>query len=163
MRKPSLFPTLWILAALSASVPAFADFHAGLEAYQKGDFVGAAKEWRPLAEGGDPVAQYNLGLLYLDGHGVPQSTEEAANWFRRAAEQDYTEAQHNLGAMYASGQGVKKDYVQAYKWLNICAAKGNAGCIAQRDLIAKKLKAGQVAEGQRLATDFTPRKENDKQ
>ena len=43
------------------------------------------------------------------------------------------------------------------------AAKGNSGCITQRDLIAKKLKAGQLAEGQRLATDFTPHKENEKQ
>jgi len=189
MRKLSLFPTLprnsretecagevlarsavfaapfalLVLAAMVAAFPAFADFHTGLDAYQKGDFVGAAKEWRPLAEQGDPEAQFNLGLLYLDGHGVPQSSVEAANWFRRAAEQDYAAAQHNLGAMYGSGQGVKRDFVQAYKWLNICAAKGNSGCVTQRDLIAKKLKAGQVAEGQRLATDFKPQKEGDKQ
>jgi hypothetical protein len=162
MRKRSLLLTFLALATL-ASMPAMADFKAGLDAYKKGDYVSAAKEWRPLADGGDPIAQYNLALLYLDGHGVPQSTEEAANWFRRAAEQDYTEAQHNLGAMYGSGQGVKRDYVQAYKWLNICAAKGNTGCVTQRDLIAKKLKSGQLAEGQRLATDFTPRKENEKQ
>jgi len=163
MRKSSLFPALFTFAALLSSLPAFADFRTGLDAYQKGDFVGAAKEWRPLAEQGDPEAQFNLGLLYLDGHGVPQSSAEAANWFRRAAEQDYAAAQHNLGAMYGSGQGVKRDYVQAYKWLNICAAKGNSGCATQRDLIAKKLKAGQVAEGQRLATDFKPQKEGDKQ
>jgi TPR repeat protein len=159
MRRLSLFPTLLTLAALTA----FADFQTGLDAYQKGDYVGAAKEWRPLAEQGDPVAQFNLGLLYLDGHGVPQSYLEAANWFRRAAEQDYTQAQHNLGAMYGSGQGVKRDLVQAYKWLNICAAKGNTGCVAQRDLIAKKLKPGQLADGQRLATDFKPQKETEKQ
>ncbi len=163
MRRLSLFPTLLMLAAVVAAVPAFADFQAGLDAYQKGDYVGAAKEWRPLAEQGDATAQFNLGLLYLDGHGVPQSPAEAANWFRRAAEQDYTQAQHNLGAMYGSGQGVKRDYVQAYKWLNICAAKGNGGCVAQRDLLAKKLKPGQVAEGQRLATDFKPQKEAEKQ
>ena len=168
MRKPSLCPTRLMLTALMlsgvvVSVPAFADFQAGLDAYQKGDFVGAVKEWRPLADGGDAVAQYNLGLLYLDGHGVPQSPMEASNWFRRAAEQDYTAAQHNLGAMYASGQGVKKDFVQAYKWLNICAAKGNTGCVSQRDLIAKKLKAGQIAEGQRLATEFKPQPEAAKQ
>ena len=94
---------------------------------------------------------------------MPQSPAEAANWFRRAAEQDYVQAQHNLGAMYGTGQGVKRDYVQAYKWLNICAAKGNAGCVTQRDLIAKKLKPAQVAEGQRLATDFKPQKESEKQ
>jgi hypothetical protein len=163
MRKPCLFPALFALATLIAAPSAFADFQTGLEAYQKGDYVGAAKEWRPLAEQGDPVAQFNLGLLYLDGHGVPQSPVEAANWFRRAAEQDYTQAQHNLGAMYGSGQGVKRDLVQAYKWLNICAAKGNSGCVAQRDMIAKKLKPGQVAEGQRLATDFKPQKEAEKQ
>jgi TPR repeat protein len=163
MRKPSLFPTLLASIVLIATVPAFADFQTGLDAYQKGDYVGAAKEWRPLAEEGSAVAQYNLGLLYLDGHGVPQSTVEAANWFRRAAEQDYTQAQHNLGAMYGSGQGVKRDFVQAYKWLNLCAAKGNAGCVTQRDLITKKLKPAQVTEGQRLATDFKPQKESEKQ
>jgi uncharacterized protein len=148
-------------ALLLASVlPAWADFHAGLEAYKKGDYVTAAKEWRPLADAGDPIAQYNLGLLYVDGHGVPQSSAEAAKWFHRAAEQDYGLAQHNLGAMYGSGEGVKRDYVQAYKWLNICAAKGDAGCVAQRDLIAKKLKRAQIAQAQQLSTEFTPRKES---
>jgi TPR repeat protein len=163
MPKSPLLPTLLTFTALLAAVPALADFQAGLDAYQKGDYVEAAKQWRPLAEQGDAVAQYNLGLLFIDGHGVPQNPAEAANWFRRAAEQDYTAAQHNLGAMYGSGQGVKRDLVQAYKWLNICAAKGNAGCIAQRDLIAKKLKPTQVAEAQRLATDFKPQKEGVKQ
>ena len=163
MPRTLLFPALLTCAALFTAAPAWPDFLAGLEAYQKGDYVGAAKEWRSLADDGDPVAQYNLGLLYLDGHGVPQSVAEAANWFRRAAEQDYTQAQHNLGAMYGSGLGVKRDYIQAYKWLNICAAKGNTGCVTQRDLIAHKLKPAQVAEGQRLATDFKPQKETAKQ
>jgi uncharacterized protein len=163
MRKPPLFPALLVLPLLIAALPASADFHAGLDAFQKGDYVEAAKQWHPLADDGDPVAQYNLGLLYLDGKGVPQSPTEAANWFRRAAEQDYTEAQHNLGAMYGSGQGVKRDYIQAYKWLNICAAKGNLGCMTQRDLIAKKLKSGQLTEAQRLATEFKPQKEGEKQ
>jgi hypothetical protein len=149
--------------AFIAAIPTLADFQAGVDAFQKGDYATAAKEWRPLAEGGDPIAQFNLGLLYLDGHGVPQSPAEAASWFRRAAEQDYVPAQHNLGAMYGTGQGVKRDLIQAYKWLNICAAKGNSGCVTQRDLLAKKLKAGQIAEAQRLATQFQPQPETAKQ
>jgi len=160
MRYRSLGLTLLLLAA---ALPALADFQAGLDAYNKGDYVTAAKEWRPLAEEGSAVAQFNLALLYLDGHGVPQSDAEAANWFRRAAEQDYAQAQHNLGAMYGKGQGVKRDLVQAYKWLNICAAKGNSGCVTQRDLIAKKLKPGQIADAQRLATQFQPQQETSKQ
>jgi TPR repeat protein len=163
MRKLSLFPTLFTFAALILTVPALADFQTGLDAYKKGDYVGAAKEWRPLAEDGSAAAQLNIGLLYLDGHGVPLDYGEAAMWLRRSAEQDNTEAQHELGALYGSGKGVKRDYVQAYKWMNICAAKGNGGCIAQRDLIAKKLKAAQLADGQRLATEFKPQKEAQKQ
>jgi TPR repeat protein len=152
-----------IAAAALVAMPLLADFKAGLDAYQKGDYATAAKEWRTLADEGEPEAQFNLGLLYLDGHGVPQNPAEAVSWFRRAAEQDYVPAQHNLGAMYGAGNGVKRDYVQAYKWLNICAAKGNAGCLTQRDLIAKKLKAGQIAEAQRLATAFKPQSESAKQ
>ena len=159
MRSRSRFMRLLLFAA---ALPALADFQAGLDAFQKGDYATAAKEWRPLAEDGDPGSQFNLGLLYLDGHGVPQSFTDAANWFRRAAEQDYVPAQHNLGAMYGTGQGVKRDYVQAYKWLNICAAKSNAGCVTQRDLLTRKLKPGQVLEAQRLATEFQPRKEGAK-
>ena len=118
MGDRSRFLTLLLLVA---ALPVLADFQAGLDAFQKGDYATAVKEWRPLAEDGDPGSQFNLALLYLDGHGVPQSYAEAVNWFRRAAEQDYAAAQHNLGAMYGTGQGVKRDYIQAYKWLNICA------------------------------------------
>jgi len=152
----------WFLGGLLAvaAFPAWADFAAGLAAYQKGDYTKAYNEWRPEADQGDAFAQYNLGLLYIDGHGVPQDYVEAAKWFRRAAEQGNTEAQHNLGAMYGSGQGVRRDYVQAYKWLNVCAGKGNTGCISQRDQIAKKLKSGQLTQAQKLATDFAPKKES---
>ena len=150
-----------VLSLLVASGALAFDFAAGLTAYQQGDFVTAAKEWRQLADQGDSSAQFNLGLLYYDGKGVPQDYTEAANWFRRAAEQDYEKAEHNLGAMYGSGKGVKRDYIQAYKWLNICAGKGDSGCASQRDLIAKKLKPGQVSQAQRLSTEFTPKKEGE--
>lgn len=163
MRKLSLIQAWLTTALLIAALPALADFQAGLDAYQKGDYVGAAKEWRPLADEGSAAAQLNMGLLYLDGHGVPQDNAEAVMWFRRAAEQDNTEAQHELGALYGAGRGVKRDYVQAYKWMNLCAAKGNAGCATQRDLIAKKLKPAQIAEAQHLSTEFKPQKEAEKQ
>lgn len=148
-----------VLLTLAVAIPALADFATGLAAYKKGDYAAAYKEWRPIAESGDAATQFNVGLLYLDGHGVPQDYAEAAKWFRRAAEQGYTEAQHNLGAMYGSGQGVRKDFVEAYKWLNICAAKGNTGCSAQRELVSKKLKRAQLEEAQRLSSEFSPRPE----
>lgn len=134
------------------------DFGTGLSAYQKGDYATAIKEWRPMAEQGDAAAQFNLGLLYYDGLGVPQDYAQAADWFLRSAEQDYGKAQLNLGALYGIGKGVKRDYVQAYKWLNLCAAKGDSKCVAQRDLVAKKLNASKLATAQRLSAEFAPKK-----
>ena len=149
--------SLWILAVASVfSLPTLADFASGLAAYQQGDYAAAYHEWLPLAEKGSADAQFNLGLMYVDGKGVPQDYTQAANWFLRAAEQGQVEAQHNLGALYGVGRGVKRDYVQAYKWLNICAAGGNKGCAAQRDLVAKKLSAGKLSEAQRLSSAWSP-------
>lgn len=153
----------WFVAVLSCiAVCAAADFNSGLTAYNKGDFTTAAKEWRPLAEQGVAAAQFNLGLMYYDGHGVPLDFAQAADWFTKAAEQDYGKAQYDLGAMYGIGKGVKRDYVQAYKWLNLCAAKGDARCAEQRDLVAKKLKGSQLTAAQRMSSEFTPKKEPEK-
>ena len=42
-----------------------------------------------LAEQGDASAQYNLGVTYRTGEGVPQDSAEAVRWYRLAAEQGY--------------------------------------------------------------------------
>jgi len=148
---------LFLLFAICLTSSA-ADFAAGVEAYQKGDYATALKEWQPLADQGGSAAQFNLGLLYYDGKGVPQDFGQAAVWFERSAEKDYPKAQRNLGEMYASGQGIKRDYVQAYKWLNICAARGDETCASHRDEVARKLKASKLAEAQRLSSEWRPKK-----
>ena len=158
MRSLACFLALTSFVAISTA----ADFNSGLTAYNKGDYTTAAKEWRPLAEQGVAAAQFNLGLMYYDGHGVPLDFAQAAEWFTKAAEQDYGKAQYDLGAMYGIGKGVKRDYMQAYKWLNLCAAKGDARCAEQRDLVAKKLKGSQLTAAQRMSSEFTPRKESEK-
>ena len=78
------------------------------------------------------MAQYNLGACYYDGHGVPQSYAEAAEWFRKAAEQGYAEAQHDLGACYYNGHGVPQSYSEAIKWFRKAARQGYA--VAQQVL-----------------------------
>ncbi len=154
----SLTSTL-TLASFLVLTAAASDFNTGLRAYEKKDYTAAANEWRPLAEKGDAPSQFNLGLLYVDGLGVPQDYSQAVNWFERSAQQDYAKAQLNLGALYATGKGIKRDYVQAYKWLNICAAKGDQKCVAQRDLVGQKLKPKQIATAQHLASEFKPKQE----
>ena len=45
---------------------------------------------------------------YWYGRGVPQDYVQAADWYRKAAEQDAAEAQYRLGQMLAIGQGMGK-------------------------------------------------------
>ncbi len=127
-----------------------------MAAYEKHDYATAVKEWRPLAEAGDAPTQFNLGLMYLDGVGVPQNSEQAIEWFRRSADRGYTRAQYNLGSLYAVGRGVRRDLITAHMWMNLCAASGDAKCAAQRDLIAGKMKARDLATAQRRATGWKP-------
>lgn len=146
----------WV-ASLGLFLALGQDFDAGLHAYQNQDYAAALKEWRPLAEKGNTLAEFNLGLLYFDGKGVPQDFEQAAEWFEKAADQGYGRAQRNLGEMYAIGQGVKKDFVQSYKWLSLCAAGGNQTCADHRDWVAKKLKGSQLSAAQRMTRDWKPK------
>jgi TPR repeat protein len=71
---------------------------------------------RVRAEAGDAAAQYNLGVMYADGLGVPQDDAEAVRWFRLVADQGHAGAQRNLGLAYALSQGVPQDYAQAVSW-----------------------------------------------
>jgi len=54
MRLPrTLTPIVFTLLLLFWPALVHADFQAGLDAYDQGDYAMALKEWRPLAEQGD--------------------------------------------------------------------------------------------------------------
>ncbi len=104
--------------------PAFADFQKGYSAILDGDYATAFKEWKPLADAGDVDAQFNLGRMYDNGHGVPQDYKEALKWYKLAADQGDASAQAALGYMYDIGQGVAQDYKSAIKWYKLAADQG---------------------------------------
>jgi TPR repeat protein len=49
--------------------------------------------WDKVTEQGGAVAQFNLGIMYNNGQGVPQDDAEAAAWCHKAAEQGHADAQ----------------------------------------------------------------------
>jgi uncharacterized protein len=112
------------LSFMCLAAPAWANYEAGLDAYRRGDYPIALREWQPLAKQGDARAQFLLGLLYDKGEGVPQDSIQARQWYEKAASQGEVDAQVNLGISYASGEGVK-DYQQALKWFRLAANHGN--------------------------------------
>ena len=68
------------LLLFSATSAWSADFDKGVDAYTKGDYVTALREWEPLAKRGDADAQHSLGLMYRNGQGVPQDYSTAVKW-----------------------------------------------------------------------------------
>ncbi len=152
----------WAMGMLAAVVvlvaaPAWADFKAGVEAYQRGDYATALTEFRPLAQQGVADAQHYLGAMYSKGRGVPQDDAEALRWYRRAAVQGNASAQFNLGVMYRKGQGVPQDDVQAHLWVNLAAAQGDEDARKARDILAEQMTPAQLAEAQRLAREWKPK------
>ncbi len=89
-------------------------------------------EFRQAAEAGDADAQFEMGVLYQYGRGVPQNLSEALSFYRKAAEQGHLGAQSNLGILYASGLLIPRDYSQALHWFMKAANQGDA--FAQNNL-----------------------------
>jgi len=111
-----LLTFLIILFSITSNVVWSADYNKGWDAYNRGDYATALLEWRPLAEQGDEDAQYNLGIMYYNGRGVPQNYKSAVKWYKLAANQGSNDAQWNLGVMYSDGTGVEKNYILGYMY-----------------------------------------------
>ena len=152
--KPWLHLSIVVGLVFMVATPVLADFQAGLEAADRGDYHTAVEEFQLSAERGDVKARYNLGVMYQLGLGVPQDDQEAVRWYRLAAEQGDGSAQFKLGVMYDKGKGVLKDYVLAHMWMNLAAAKGVKEAVKGRDLLEKNMTPAQLAEAQRLAREW---------
>jgi len=81
------------------AAPTWADFQAGLDAYEREDYATALKEWRPLAEQGLAAAQNNLGAMYINGEGVRRNYVRAYMWLSLAAKQGYKRAVSSQGQL----------------------------------------------------------------
>ena len=92
------------------------------------------------------------------------SYAEAAKWYRRAAERGHVDAQLLLGLLYRKGRGVQTDYVQAHMWYNLAAAGTPSNEMRSklkrlRDILAESMTLAQIAEAERLAREWKPKKE----
>jgi uncharacterized protein len=83
-------------------------------------------EWQKAAAQGQADAQYNLGVMYAKGEGVPYDAGKAVEWYEKAAAQGHADAQCRLGVAYATGKGLPKDATKAVEWYEKAAAQGHA-------------------------------------
>lgn len=115
-----------VLLSLFISFPliAFATFEDGVDAFNRGDYSRAAREWQPLANSGDSDAARNLARLYQQGLGVKTDLIKARQLYRLAAAKCNATAQNNLGLMLLNGHGGEKDLVGAFRLFEKAAMQG---------------------------------------
>lgn len=114
----------------------------------------AVRWYKRAAEAGDVASQNTLGTLYRFGYGVLRDDREAAQWFDRAVAQGDADSQLYLGVMYERGEGVAQDRVRAQMLYLLAAAQGEKEAVRNRDFNATRMSAAQIAEAERLASEW---------
>jgi len=108
--------------ALAVAAPAFADVKMGVDAWSRGDYAAAIREWKGPADKGDADAQFNLGQAYKLGRGVPQDLAKAEALFAKAAAQGHMQASDNYGLLlFQRGERAK-----AMPYITAAAGRGDA-------------------------------------
>lgn len=91
----------------------------------KQDYQKAFKWYLEAAESGITNAQYNLGVMYLNGDVKNKiDFKKAQRWLRKAAEQGNAVAQSQLGYLYEKGLGCSQDFAKACEWYEKSVAQG---------------------------------------
>lgn len=119
------------------------------------DFV-MAKVWAEKAAAqDDPEGLFQLAHIFRMGEGVEVNMLKAISLYERAAERGNDSAPFFLGYIYHHSSAVQHDPIKAHMWYSLAASlSGSLGAANKRDLIAKKMTQGQLAEATRMAREW---------
>ena len=95
-------------------------------AFQRGYYLTAMELALPRAQLGDPAAQTLLAELFASGLGVARNMDDAAFWYKQAAENGDASAQFKYGLMLLEGKYVEADKAKAEELMKKAADAGNA-------------------------------------
>jgi hypothetical protein len=106
----------------------------GNRLYDKKDFKESLIWYRKAAEQNNANAQYNVGYQYQQGEGVEANSNEAMQWYLKAANQGSLAGQEGLADLYVS----QKNYAEAVKWTMKLAEAGDINRIRMLGLHYEK-------------------------
>jgi uncharacterized protein len=145
-----------LLALLTSGPHAWAgELESGIIAHAMGKYDTAFEVLLPLAA--QPLAQYYVGYMYEMGQGTSQDYENAAGWYRKAAEKGVAQAQYRLGELYTSGKGAPLDYEYAYAWKSAAAAQGHRQAQASLETTKDRLSPAELEQAEELSEQFIKR------
>ena len=86
---------------------------------KKKDYKTAFEKWKPLAEQGHDDAQYKMGRLYREGHGVEKDYVEAYKWYSIIAKKGYSGGYKYMATIekYMTASEIAKAKEMADEWM----------------------------------------------
>lgn len=94
--------------------------------------------YRASAERGERWGQHNLGITYYNN----KDNEQAAFWFRKAAEHDDEEAQFFLAEILSEGEGISPDYAEGLRWYHAVIERNSTYCAHAEYAVAEMYATG---------------------
>ena len=121
---PALALSICVLA-----VPVYADIHdyyqRGIDARGEGRYTDAVMMFERLADEGDPRAEHQLAMMYLQGEGVTTDPEMGVRLLEKSANKNHAAAQYDLGRLYLEGAHVEKNQETAVFLFGLAAENGS--------------------------------------
>ncbi len=71
-------------------------------------------------------ALHALGVMYLQGHGVPPDSKKAVHWLKQATAYPQPDSYYNLAQLYENGRGTEVNLSRAYMLYRQAAKMGHA-------------------------------------
>lgn len=107
--------------AVGLATPASADVKDGVDAWSRGDYAAAVREWVVPAQAGDADAQFNLAQAYRLGRGVDTDLAQAEALYARATAQGHVQAADNYGLLLFQ----REQREQALPYIEAAATRGD--------------------------------------
>lgn len=87
-------------------------FHKGCEAFAKGNSADAIRLWQLAAGWGHKSAQYDLGIAYYKGQGIPADRARGLAWLALASERHEEQFQQSFDAAWLAASNDERAQAQ---------------------------------------------------
>ena len=106
MKKAVLLSVILLTTSFSKDL-----FELGFEAYNKGEFDKAAKQWQKACDGDIAEACHNLGVLYALGKGTKQDNDSAKRYVFKACALGFQDGCDYRNKMIAADENDEKNEI----------------------------------------------------
>lgn len=107
---------LFIALLCSFAAQCQADFFSATDAYSKGDYQTAFKQFSEMASIGEKQSQFNLGVMYFQGQHVEKDINKAYAWIKLSTDSDimnttHTDALKRVKSLVSNSERAEQDYL----------------------------------------------------